>query len=77
MSISREELGELISPRHFLERVSTLSSDGKNLLTRFPKEVCEYLGLSKGDKLRFIVTKDRKISLEIITDDAKKKKTDN
>ena len=39
---------------------NTLSSDGKNLLVRIPKEIVEYYKLSKGDKIKFTIKSDTK-----------------
>lgn len=73
MPISKEELESLIFVEPKVERVATISSDGKNLLVRIPKEVREHFGLNRGDRFRFLVERGDKISLEIIKD-AKKKK---
>ncbi len=74
MGITKEELEDLIFVEPKVERVSTVSSDGKNLLTRIPKEVRDFLGLKRGDKLRFLVQDIKKISLEILKENEKKKK---
>lgn len=74
MAISKNELESLIFIEPRVERVSTLSSDGKNLLTRIPKEVREFLGLSKGDKLRFMVQDRDKISIDVLRQNEKEKK---
>ena len=67
MPITREELNEMIEPKACIEKVSTISSDGKTFVTRIPKEVLEELGIKKGDKIRWLVddkTKELKINLE-------------
>jgi hypothetical protein len=66
MSITIKELKKLISISAGVERISCLSDDGKNLLTRVPKEVKEFLELEKGNKIRWIVDSNKKISIEII-----------
>lgn len=74
MAISEEKLKSLIEPKAELEKITTLSSDGKNLLTRVPKDIVERLKLNKGQKLRWLVNlKNYKIELEL-EDDRKKKK---
>ena len=66
MAITETELHNLISYRADLEKVSTLSSDGKNLLLRVPKKIREKLNLNKGDKLRWLVDVGGSIKIEII-----------
>jgi hypothetical protein len=65
MGISVEDLKELIEINAKVEKVSNLSSDGKNLLTRIPKDIRDFLKLKKGDKLRWLVEEDN-IKLEVI-----------
>jgi len=74
MGITKEELEKILSFEPKIECVSTISSDGKNLLTRFPKELREFLDLKKGDKIRFLVEDKEKIFLEIIRHNAKEEK---
>jgi len=69
MVITENELRNLISFRAELEKVSTLSSDGKNLLMRVPKKIKEKLNLKKGDKLRWLVDTAGQIKIEVIKDD--------
>ena len=66
MSITKEELEEIIKLRPSIERVATLSSDGRNLLMRVPKEFREHFGLVKGDKIKFIVDFKNNIGMEIL-----------
>lgn len=66
MAITEKELIELMAVQVGTERLSTISSDGRNLLTRIPKQVCEKLNLEKGNKIRWLVTSEKKIKLEII-----------
>ena len=70
MSISEKQLRDLIKDEAEIEKVSTVSSDGRNLLTRIPKEIREKLEIKKGSKLRWMVKKGE-VSLEV--QDAKKK----
>ena len=70
MSVTEKELRDLINEESDVERVSSVSSDGKNLLTRIPKEIVEKLGLKKGYKLRWMSNKG-KINLGIIKKNAK------
>lgn len=67
MAISEEELKEMIEVKAEVDRTSSISNDGSNLLTRIPSEVVEVLKLKKGDKIRWLVNpKDSKIKIEII-----------
>jgi hypothetical protein len=66
MGITENELNELIAVHVDIEKITTISSDGKNLLTRIPKGICDYLGLEKSMKIRWLVNTDKKIKLEII-----------
>ena len=65
MAITESELKKLIGHSAEIEKITTLSSDGKNLLTRIPKKIREHLKMEKGGKLRWIIS-DRKISIEVI-----------
>lgn len=71
MSITREELERILNVSSPLEKIATLSSDGKNLLLRIPKEVREFFSLEKGDKFRFIVRGNNQINVGVIKKDAK------
>ena len=68
MAITEQQLKELLrEPDVDLEKITTLSSDGSNLLTRIPKEVMEFLKLKKGNKVRWLVKSDTKeINIEIL-----------
>ena len=68
MAITEQELKELLKdPDADLEKITTLSSDGSNLLSRIPKEVVEFLNLKKGNKVRWLVKSDTKeINIEIL-----------
>jgi bifunctional DNA-binding transcriptional regulator/antitoxin component of YhaV-PrlF toxin-antitoxin module len=74
MAITRKELEELISVKPKVEKVATLSSDGKNLLLRVPKEIREMFSLDKGDKVRFVVDDKQKINFEVIKHAEEKEK---
>lgn len=68
MAISEEQLDELIKePNADIEKFSKLSSDGRNLLIRIPKEIVDFLNLKKGDKFRWLVKpKTKELSVDII-----------
>ncbi len=68
MPITKEELKDLIKePNADIEKITTLSSDGKSLLTRIPKEIVSFLGLKKGNKLKWLVnSKDKEMKVEPI-----------
>ncbi len=65
MSITERELREMLTVEADTEKVSTVSSDGRNLLTRIPVKIRGKLGLKKGDRLRWLV-KSGEVKLEII-----------
>jgi bifunctional DNA-binding transcriptional regulator/antitoxin component of YhaV-PrlF toxin-antitoxin module len=73
MSISEKQLRELIKDEAEIERVSSVSSDGRNLLTRIPKEIRDRLDIKKGNKIRWALKKGE-ITLEI--QDAEEKEQD-
>lgn len=77
MTITEKELKELIDIDSSVDRISNISSDGRNLLSRIPKEVKEFLDLKKGDKLRWVVDENKKVKIEVIRQDAEKKKTNS
>ena len=68
MTITKEELKKLLrEPDVDLEKITTLSSDGRNLLTRVPREIVQFLNLHKGAKVRWLVKADSKeIKIEIL-----------
>ena len=47
MAISEEKLKELIKTDYSLEKISSICTDGKNLLTRIPKDVVELIKIKK------------------------------
>ena len=66
MAITEEELNDLIEPKGDIEKVSTLSSDGRALLTRVPRDIEQELQMVKGNKLIWTVNKkENKIELSI------------
>ncbi len=70
MGITEKELKKILSISSDIEKVTTLSFDGKNLLTRVPKDVCESLELRKGHKIHWLVSNDNKqIRLNITDED--------
>jgi antitoxin component of MazEF toxin-antitoxin module len=69
--INEEDLRKLIEIRADIDKITTLSFDGKNLLTRIPKEIREFLKMKKGDKIRWLVDSDKKIILQVITKNEK------
>ncbi len=72
MSITKKELENLIKVDSVIEKISTLSSDGKNLLLRVPKDIREHFFLEKGDKIKFVVNESGKIFFDILKENAKK-----
>lgn len=55
MAVTKEELEELIEPKADIEKVSTISSDGKTWITRIPKDIVDELKIVKGNKLRWLL----------------------
>lgn len=74
MAITEEELKELIKqPNVDIDKLSTISSDGRNLLIRIPSDVVDFLSIKKGDKFRWLVKADNKdIKVEILHNGNKK-----
>ena len=67
MVISREDFDKLIEVKADIEKITTLSSDGKNLLTRVPKEIRDFFKLEKKNKMRWLVnTKNQTIEAYFI-----------
>ena len=66
MVITEEELKKLIEIQSRIEKITTLSFDGKNLLTRIPREIRDYLSLKKKGKFRWIVDTNKKIMIESV-----------
>jgi len=66
MVVTEKEIETLVSLRVDIEKLSKVSSDGKNLLFLIPKEITEYLGLEKTSRLKWYVNLDRKVKLEVV-----------
>ena len=72
MVISEEDLKEIIKePNADIEKITTISSDGKNLLTRIPKDVVDSLSLKSGYKIKWSINKNKELKLEIGNDTKK------
>ena len=66
MAITKEELDELIEPKGDIEKLSSISSDGKTLLTRIPKDIIDELKMKKGEKLQWVLNKgENEMSLSL------------
>lgn len=66
MAITEKELDELIEPKGDIEKLSSISSDGKTLLTRIPKEIIDELKMKKGEKLQWVLNKkENEITLSL------------
>jgi len=66
MVISKEKLDKLLEVDVDIEKVTLISSDGKRLLTRIPKDITDELKIEKGYKFRWLVkTEEKKIILEV------------
>ncbi len=64
MVITKEELEEIVDSSFTLEEFSSVSSDGRALLTRIPQNIHKELNIKKGDKLKWFInlqTKELKI----------------
>lgn len=67
MGITEKELGELINDNVDIDKNSIISSDGKNLLTRIPKEVIDFLKIKKGNIINWNINVDsRQLNIKII-----------
>jgi hypothetical protein len=78
MPIDEDKLIALIEPKAEVEVLSTISSDGRNLLTRVPRHVVEKTNLKKKHTFRWLVDADtNKINLEIIREENGSSKKDN
>ena len=64
--VKKEELDKLLEVKGDIEKITTISSDGKNLLTRLPIDIVKELKIKKGNKIRwFVDVKNKKISLNL------------
>ena len=68
MVISKKELSDLIKIKINSDKISRLSFDGKNLLTRIPKEVTNRLKLKKGQKINWVINKNNSLQIKILDD---------
>lgn len=71
MAITTDELLSLLDTTPVVEKVSRVSTDGRNLLVRLPKALCEALTISSGDQLRWSIDKEGQLSVEVVKDGAK------
>jgi len=73
MPISEEELKDLIKePNADIDKISSISSDGRNLLIRIPKEIVDFLRLNKGDRFRWLISsKTKEINVEFLNEKPK------
>lgn len=72
--ITKEEVERLIAVDTSIEKFSTVSSDGKTLVIRIPKDIREFMKIKKGSELKWILeTKSRKIKLEVVESGKAKK----
>jgi hypothetical protein len=77
MVITEEKLKEIIEPKAEIEEISSISSDGRNLLTRIPKQIVENAKITKEQNIRWLFNnKNSELKIELIKDDTKKEKTD-
>ena len=76
MAITEEELEELMkTPKADIEKITKISSDGKTLVTRVPKDIEQELDIKKGDKFRWLIDKQKSdINLDLIKEDGNNKK---
>ncbi|OGJ12817.1 hypothetical protein A3K82_00680 [Candidatus Pacearchaeota archaeon RBG_19FT_COMBO_34_9] len=64
--VGKEELDELLKINADIEKITKISSDGKTLVTRIPKEIAKELDITNDKKIRwFVDIKTKKIRLEI------------
>jgi hypothetical protein len=78
MVIDEEALKELIEPRARIEETSSISSDGRNLLTRIPKNIATKANIKKGQNIRWLIDGiDNKLKIELIEDGHTEKKENN
>ena len=59
-SEKRKELDKKFgSKKNILERTAKISSDGRQLLVRFPSKISDAIGMKKGDKINFKAVIDK------------------
>lgn len=61
--------------RAVIEDTANITFDGRQYLVRFPKDVSDAMGLSRGDKVKFTVTKPKprtneepNLTMEVVKD---------
>ena len=78
MVITKEELLKIIEPKNDLIKVSKISSDGKNFVTRIPKEIADELKIHKGNEFKWIIKENSsKLEIELIKNETPNKKKNN
>jgi len=79
MAVSEEELKELMeTPKADIEKITSISSDGRALLTRVPKEIETEFEIKKGDKFRWLIDKEKNnINLDVLKEDGNNKKKES
>lgn len=74
MAITPKELNQIISTQADIEKITKVSSDSKNLLTRIPKEISHFFHITKHHSLRWNVDiKNKEITLQVLDEKDKKK----
>lgn len=65
MSISKEELSAILDSGSEMDKISTVSNDGKTLLIRIPKQISTEFDIVAGNKVEWKVDlKEKKINLD-------------
>lgn len=79
MSVTEDELKEMMeTPKADIEKITSISSDGRALLTRVPKEIEQDFDIKKGDKFRWLIDKQKNnINLDLIKEDGNNKKKES
>ncbi len=68
MTITKEELREMIEKEEDIEKVSSVSSDGKSLMIRIPKQIANELDIKAGSEVQWKVdTLKKHVGLEFST----------
>lgn len=62
LKTEKEKLLKVVNPYEKIEKKANISSDGKNFVIRIPKEVADYLGITKENKnkkaIKFIIKEE-------------------
>jgi len=64
MGITEEELNTLLEGDYDIDKFSSISDDGDNLLIRIPRVVVKELKIKKGNHLRWMI-KNKKLKVEV------------